>query len=282
MASLVIAYGVVSIDTFQAPFNHNITTKDSTNNWRRLPLSHAGFSHSSLQRHTGAKTIPKTNLKSAYVTESLGLNAVEAISTKHRAQFYGNWGKITFPILATSGGSIPPANKTHVFDVHVKDRQAWKFPLPQNLHNLQDQADYLTALSSFTTYGREPACTAAYSSFIATEPMTLSTSTSLSHETLGNGQPTIITSNIAKWVSAGAQGFCCGGAGALPWIPGCLVHGDKLQLLYWPSSHPNTTHPGNTAASLINNTTSLVQTTSASRPEISNLSVYAYGPDGYK
>ncbi len=276
----MIAYGVISIDTFQAPLNYNITTKDSTNNWRRLSLGHADFSGSSLQRHAGAETVPKPSLKSAYITESSGPNA--SFSAKDMAQFIGDWGKITFPVLATSGGSLPPANKTHVFDVYVKNRQAWKFPLSQGLHNLQDRADYLAVQSSFTIYGREPACTAAYSSFIATEPMTLSTSASLSYETLGNGQHAIITSNITKWVSAGAQGFCCGGAGALPLIPGCLVHGDKLQLLYWPSSHPNATYPGNTAPSFINNRTLLSHTTSASRPEISNVSVYAYGPDGYK
>lgn len=248
----------------------------TTNNIRRKTLSPADSLDSRLQRPAGAETVPDTNLMSAYVTKSSGLNtsAVSVkFSAKDMAQFTGDWGKVTFPVLAASGAPLPPANQEHVFHEHVKNRQAWELPEPH------DGADYLAALSSFKIYGREPACTAAYSSFIATEPMTLSTSTSSRYSVLGNGHRTLMASNIIQNVSAGAHGFCCGGAGAPPAAPGCLVHANKLQLLYWPPSHPNTACLGKTTASLINSKTGSAPMTSARH---SNLSVYAIGPDGYK
>jgi len=286
VASLIAVHGVYSTTALQISLNYTSATGISTNASTRMTLSHTGFLEPKLQGQAGPGTVSDTNNVGAYVTKSSGLNMSAVLAgppARNKAQINGDWGKITFPVLAASGGALPPADQDHVYDnKYVPNRQAWRMPEWQGGRNPSDRADYLAAVSAFQVYGREPACTAAYSSFIATDPMSLSTSTSFSYSDLGDGHYTIVTSEIIHNVSAGAQGFCCGGAGAGLGHPGCLVHATNLQLLYWPPSHPNTACLGKTAASLVNNRTEVAQRTSARHPVVSNLSVYAHGPDGYK
>lgn len=93
-------------------------------------------------------------------------------------------------------------------------------------------AAQIAAASSFASFGRQSACTAAYSSFIATKPMTTQTFAQVTTFTGSNGQ---ITNGIGfetlTMGSGDMAGACCGS---------CNVYFNNIQVFYWPESEANT------------------------------------------
>lgn len=198
------------------------------------------------------------------------------------AQSPSDFGEITFANLDPFSATVLPLRKTAPVNLTwTKNQQPWEVPqVPTDFWNEDSRAaeqEYVAVMSSFRIYGRKPACTAAYSSFVATQPMTLTTLTMVDDD----GTPS--TSSVVRNVSVGAyDGFCCGGVGvsSLPAASGCLVHALDAQLLYWPPAHSSTAGSGTTAPSSRFNTNESIQT--ITHPASLKSSVYATGTDGYK
>ena len=125
-----------------------------------------------------------------------------------------------FP-LGPSGLHGFPLRPTGLHESPLRPSGLHESPLRPSLCN--------TAWPSFTNYGREPACTAAYSSFLATGPLKTRILTSVTSSTLPNGQATV---GIVYSTDVLAPGLpCCGN---------CTLIFQSLQMLYWPGSHPQT------------------------------------------
>lgn len=93
-------------------------------------------------------------------------------------------------------------------------------------------AAHVAAASSFISFGRQPACTAAYSSFIATKPKTTQTFAQVTTFTGSNGQITNGIGFDTMTLGSGQMaGFCCGS---------CSLYFDDIQVIYWPESEANT------------------------------------------
>ena len=122
-----------------------------------------------------------------------------------------------------------------------------------------------TMISSLISYGRGPDCTSAFLSYAALHPSTTGTAKSAGMITLPNGQTTMtvlyttFTNAVTSWP------HCCGV---------CSLYFNNLQMLYWPSPHPNTACLGKMSADLNSTTTSAGAVGH-------NQSVYATDSDGY-
>ncbi|KAL9120012.1 MAG: hypothetical protein Q9187_003434, partial [Circinaria calcarea] len=123
------------------------------------------------------------------------------------------------PSNTTSTASYPSWDRSPYINYFVGDGTTW-------------DAAQVAAASSFVSYGRQPACTAAYSSFIATKPNTTQTFAQVTTFTGGNGQ---ITNGIGFQTrtrgSGQMAGFCCGS---------CSLYFNNVQVIYWPESEANT------------------------------------------
>ena len=123
------------------------------------------------------------------------------------------------PSNATSTISYPNWDPAPYIDYFFGGKTTW-------------DAAQVAAASSFAGFGRQAACTAAYSSFIATKPSTTQTFAQVTTFTGSNGQ---ITDGIGfETLTMGSgemAGACCGS---------CSVYFDNIQVFYWPESEANT------------------------------------------
>ena len=152
---------------------------------------------------------------------------------------------------------------------HSRIQLPWEFP---DLANFHDIDSYQAANASFKIFGRDPACTAAFTSFIATQPSTITSFPDGKPTTFGNGSTSWSTSWNVVTVLTGEEGYCCTfGRDDLD----CLIHAGRVQMLYFPS--PN----GNTAC-LDNNVTNFQNTSIAlTKPPNATAPMYATGSDGF-
>ena len=129
-------------------------------------------------------------------------------------------------------------------------------------------ASYLAEFSSFTQFGRKPACSAAFSSFKATSPTTTTVYTA---NEWGPGQIQVCA---AGW----PLGYCCQGVslqiGPRFCCPQCILRYTHLQALYWPAAHPNT--------ACLKNATRVASASSVNEAEdAAGIEVYATETDGF-
>lgn len=129
-------------------------------------------------------------------------------------------GSVTLtPSNATSTISYPNWDPAPYIDYFVGGKTTWN-------------TGQIAAASSFASFGRQAACTAAYSSFIATKLTTTQTFTQVTAFTGSNGQ---ITNGIGfETLTLGSgemAGACCGS---------CSIFFDNIQVFYWPESEANT------------------------------------------
>ena len=133
----------------------------------------------------------------------------------------------------------------------------------------EDPSSYSAAWLSFTHFGREPACTAAFSSFIATQPVTTEIFTFAKTITLPDGRDTVgIVYNTVVGTPY-EDDACCAR---------CTLVFQSLQMLYWPGPHPQTdciTTSGTTAGN------ATAWSTFDSGQGGNQANIYATGSDGY-
>ncbi|MCJ1409061.1 hypothetical protein MMC19_003138 [Ptychographa xylographoides] len=130
-------------------------------------------------------------------------------------------------------------------------------------------ASIASEISSFISYGRQPACTSDYSAFIATAPtITQTFPVGVETTTLRNSKTTdyIAYDTLTAQAVAG-DGFCC-------WY--CSLYYTNLQVRYWPATDANTACLGTQTSSMI----PLGNATSALQPRATG-PVVATGPDGF-
>lgn len=140
-------------------------------------------------------------------------------------------------------------------------RQGYDYP--------EDPSSYSAAWSSFTNFGREPACTAAFSSFIATQPTITQFFTFAKSFTLPNGRDTVgVVYNTL--VAAPNEGDAC--------CARCTLFFQSLEMLYWPGPHPQTACT-TTSGSIASNGTAW--STLDSEQGGNEPNIYATGSDGY-
>ena len=118
----------------------------------------------------------------------------------------------------------------------------------------------LANLSSFISFGREPACTSAFSSFAAANPTTVITAVHATTFTLTNGQSTVAIAYSTMSLAMTSQPHCCGI---------CSLYFTHLEMLYFPAPHPNTACLEG-ATTVLNNTASV--SSIAAQQETSTLS----------
>lgn len=139
--------------------------------------------------------------------------------------------------------------------------QSWD---PKPFLSLEDQT-ILTGDPSFISYGRDPKCTSAFNSYVATNPSTTYTGKSAGTITLSNGQTSMAVVYTTGTLPMASQPHCCGT---------CSLYFKDLQMLYWPARHPNTACLEKPSATLNSTSTSGVV---AARDQ----SVYVTDSDGY-
>ena len=136
-------------------------------------------------------------------------------------------------------------------------------PHPWDIYGLDGKNE--TVVSSLISYGRNPACTSAFNSYAAANPLITQTAKSAGTITLSNGQTTVVVGYTTLTMPMTEKTHCCGE---------CSIYFNNLQMLYWPALHPNTACLGKPSVS-INSTSASV---GAAAP---NQSVYATDSDGY-
>lgn len=138
-------------------------------------------------------------------------------------------------------------------------------------------SSYLAAFSSFTKFGREPACTAAFSSFKAISPTTTSTFLPASY-TLGDGSIMTAEMELQTLPAGYPLGYCCQVVsrqiGPKWCCPQCYMFYRHLQLIYWPATHPNT-------ACFANTTRIASSDSKAAAGKATNVEMYITETDGY-
>ena len=140
-------------------------------------------------------------------------------------------------------------------------RQGYDYP--------EDPSSYSAAWSSFTEYGREPACTAAFSSFIATQPTITRVLTFAESFTLPDGRDTVGVVYDTLVAAPDEDAACCAK---------CTLFFQSLEMLYWPGPHPQTACT-TASGSIAGNATSW--STLDSEQEGNGPNIYATGSDGY-
>ncbi|MCJ1378915.1 hypothetical protein MMC17_002014 [Xylographa soralifera] len=144
---------------------------------------------------------------------------------------------------------------------------AWPYPTAD--------ASLAAVLSSFTSYGRQPECTAAYSAFVATMPVVTKTyPNSIITTTLPGGQVTEYIKYDTDALPLGeVDGVCC---------CCCGLYYSNVQVFYWPATNANTACLNSVASS----TSIIADGTNAARkrdpdPTLLGTEAYATGPDGF-
>ena len=220
--------------------------------------------------------IPATNSNGDYVTTIVGSYTE---SERYTSRFTLNGALTSSPatyirivtyteVTAAHYGSVKSVNSSTTAEIW--DRAPFMecefsgFPSKSSLCK--------TAWPSFTSYGREPACTAAYSSFLATGPLNTNILTSVTSSTLPNGQ---VTAGIeySTWVWAPGSPCC----------EKCTLIFQSLQMLYWPGSHPQTSCL-TTSRSIANNDLALSTHSSGHQQGDNGTNdqpLYATGVDGF-
>ena len=135
---------------------------------------------------------------------------------------------------------------------------------PKPFLSFEDQT-ILTGDPSFISYGRDPECTSAFSSYAATNPSTIYTEKRVATITISNGQTSrAVVYTTATWPIASAP-HCCGT---------CSLYFKDLQMLYWPAPHPNT-------ACLEKSSAVLNSTSTSGIVAVRDQSIYVTDSDGY-
>ena len=221
--------------------------------------------------------VPATNSNGDYVTTIVGsyvltdvydsrftkngvLTLVPA-TTYIRTEFYTE-------VTAAHYGSVKSVNSSTTAEIWDRD----PFETCEYAGFTSTPSLCYTAWPSFTSYGREPACTAAYSSFLATGSFITDIFTSVTSSTLPNGQTTVGIA-YSSWVRPPGSPCC----------DNCTLIFQSLQMLYWPGSHPQTScHT--TSSSIANNDLALLTRSSGQRQGDNGTHdqpLYATGIDGY-
>ena len=214
--------------------------------------------------------VPATNSNGDYVTSILGyFTATYTYSsttfTWHNAVITGPTTFVTIfsytEIEADHYGPIKSSDVAPAWDRIPFMRQGYDYP--------EDPSSYSAAWSSFTSFGREPACTAAFSSFIATQPTITQTNTFATLSTLPNGRDTVgVVYNTI--VAAPDEGDAC--------CSRCNLIFQSLEMLYWPGPDPQTvctTTSGSIAANRA------ARSTIDSGQGRGEPNIYATGSDGF-
>ena len=264
--------------SFNASTSSNITSLSS----RSVPAKLPWRDSSSLSREKSTASnstiesspprdprVPATNSNGDYVT-SLLMYLTETY-TYSSTTFTWNSAVILGPTTVVTTLSYTELDAVHYGPIKPSDvPQIWdRSPFDDAYVYPEDLSSFSAAWSSFTKFGREPACTAAFSSFIATQPTTTETFTFAKSFTLPNGRSTVgVVYNT--FVGTPEAGMAC--------CAKCTLIFQSLEMLYWPGPHPQTiciTTSGSTAENAIDWST-LDSGQGGSEPD-----VYATGSDGY-
>ena len=166
----------------------------------------------------------------------------------------------------------PPLDSTN--NPHPRQLLDWEFPVFSYPY---DWASYSAANHSFSSFGRDPACTSAFSSFAASHPSTITTFTEIIPVKLADGQTSISSSLHADTVPVADVGYCCTFGANIS----CWVASDSLQMVYFPPPRPNTACLVESVDSFSNNTQSSKQATNMTALPDTNSSIFATGSDGF-
>lgn len=147
------------------------------------------------------------------------------------------------------------------------------------LHFFNYAAEYSSTIESFGAFGRDPACTAAFSSFAATQPSSVTTFAQITHTTLANGQISEGTSLNVQTVPTGQDGHCRAFDGSQG--PGCFVHAKRLNMVYFPPPDPNTACLANSTSNTSNESISIAPVVESIQLTGSAQRSYATSLDGY-
>ena len=232
---------VIITSAFNASSLSNVTSSPGHSNSTTLPWRNPNFVSKENSTAPGTIVEPSSQHDSRFpATNSNGDYVTTIVSSYPDDEVYYSIFTLNGALTSTPSTYIDTYTYTEVKAVHygpVKSvnsstsAQIWDpepfvgcglrgFPSRPSLCN--------TAWPSFTSYGREPACTAAYSSFLATGPLDSVILTSVTSSTLPNGQVTV---GIVYKTDVWEPEYCCGN---------CTMIFQSLQMLYWPGSHPQT------------------------------------------
>ncbi|MCJ1404251.1 hypothetical protein MMC11_007476 [Xylographa trunciseda] len=161
-----------------------------------------------------------------------------------------------------TNSALPPWDRNPYLDY-------FQYPYPSV------NASFASVLSSFVAYGRQPQCTAAYSAYIATAPLSTETDpVAIITTTLpGNHVTESIFYETLTQAPLFDDAYCC-------WY--CSLFYTNVQVFYWPATDANTACLNSVASS----TVMMADGTSAAQkrnPDPTQLGteVYATGPDGF-
>ncbi|MCJ1291670.1 Muc22p [Xylographa carneopallida] len=130
-----------------------------------------------------------------------------------------------------------------------------------------DAPSKAAVVASFTSYGRQPECTAAYNAFVATQPTATETyAADIKTTTLPGNQ-------VTEYIQYGTN--------IIPLYAGNGIYYSNVQVFYWPVTNANTGCFNSGSSS----TATVVNETNAARkrdpdPTVLGNEAYATGPDG--
>lgn len=226
------------------------TTADDEN-FTSLPLTH------DIARDQGTMVMPINTTREKYTSNLTSVGGQRNINSTNAAA-------CLFPVpLPSSIG---------------RSSQPWDFP---RLLDFPSVEAFDAAISEHAIFGRDPACTAAYSSFKATQPMTLYTEACFTSSWIDDTSYTFGLSLNVQTLSAGAQGICCVSQPLGSARNTCTVTARDLQLMYWPAPIPNTSCLGKVTSNPSNYTGHWNLATISPQTVASNLTVFATDSDGY-
>ena len=165
--------------------------------------------------------IPATNSNGDYVTTIVGSYTESRMYPSSTYIEIVTYAQVT----AAHYGSVKSVKSSTTAEIWDRDLflecEYFSHPSKTSLCN--------TAWPSFTSHGQEPACTAAFSSFLATGSLNTNILTSVTSSTLPNGQTTV-SIVYSTWVWAPGSPCC----------DSCTLIFQSLQMLCWPGSQPQT------------------------------------------
>ncbi|MCJ1388752.1 Muc22p [Xylographa bjoerkii] len=136
-------------------------------------------------------------------------------------------------------------------------------------------ASFAAVLSSFISYGRQPECTAAYSAYVATAPVSTETDPiAIITTTLPGNQVTeFIAYETLTQAPYAEDAYCC-------WY--CSLFYSNVQVFYWPATDANTACLNSVASStaIITNGNNTARNRDPG-PTQPGIEAYATGPDGF-
>ena len=161
-----------------------------------------------------------------------------------------------------------------IYANHTSTPLNWEFP---DLANFRDLDSYFAANASFKSFGRDVACTAAFSSFAATRPLTMTSFTDETPITLASGSVSWSPFWNTQRVPVGEEGYCCTFGRDLD----CFIDSGPLEMFYFPSPDANTACLGGNSTNDRNASVAPPQAYNLTKPAKATASMYAAGSDGY-